>query len=454
MEEQGANQLAENVREEIIAAVKAAGVVGAGGAGFPTHVKINASVDTILVNGAECEPLLRAHQQLMASESQAMLLGLRAVMVATGAQKAYVGLKHKYGPAIESLTKTLADMNEKNVELAYLPDIYPAGDEQVLVREITGRIVPEGGIPLQVGVVVANVETLINVAKALQGEGVIEKYVTIGGAVAKPITIKAPVGMSVKEALAMAGGPTTGPYAIIDGGPMMGKLIEEDAPITKTTGGLLVLPESHSIIRGRRLSWEHVLNRSRAVCCNCRACTDVCPRNLLGHGLEPHRIMQAIGHSNSEQPDILQRAMLCSECGACEVFGCTMGLSPRLVNGHLKKEFAKQKVRNPYHEAPCAVRGGREYRMIPTKRLVARLGLSQYDVKAPLLAEMPQVRSVKLLLSQHIGAPAKPIVAVGDSVSKGQLVAEIPEGAGLGANVHASIAGKVVSIDGAIVIQA
>ena len=164
MEEQGANQLAENVREEIIAAVKAAGVVGAGGAGFPTHVKINASVDTILVNGAECEPLLRAHQQLMASESQAMLLGLRAVMVATGAQKAYVGLKHKYGPAIESLTKTLADMNEKNVELAYLPDIYPAGDEQVLVREITGRIVPEGGIPLQVGVVVANVETLINVA--------------------------------------------------------------------------------------------------------------------------------------------------------------------------------------------------------------------------------------------------------------------------------------------------
>ena len=164
--------------------------------------------------------------------------------------------------------------------------------------------------------------------------------------------------------------------------------------------------------------------------------------------------MQAIGHSNSEQPDILQRAMLCSECGACEVFGCTMGLSPRLVNGYLKKEFAKQKVRNPYHEAPCAVRGGREYRMIPTKRLVARLGLSQYDVKAPLLAEMPQVRSVKLLLSQHIGAPAKPIVAVGDSVAKGQLVAEIPEGAGLGANVHASIAGKVVSIDGAIVIQA
>lgn len=130
--------MAENVREEIIAAVKAAGE-GDGGAGFPTHVKINASVDTILVNGAECEPLLRA-SAAYGQQRQAMLLGLRAVMVATGAQKAYVGLKHKYGPAIESLTKTLADMNEKNVELAYLPDIYPAGDEQVLVREITGRI--------------------------------------------------------------------------------------------------------------------------------------------------------------------------------------------------------------------------------------------------------------------------------------------------------------------------
>lgn len=443
----------KSVRDEIVAAVKAAGVVGAGGAGFPTHIKINATVDVVIANGAECEPLLRAHQHIMAAEAEKLLMGMKTVMVAVGARRGYIGLKRKYAQAVEALQQVMARMQEREIQLYFLPDIYPAGDEQVLVYEVTGRIVPEGGIPLHVGVVVANVETLVNIANAAQGVPVTHKYVTVGGAVQQPVTLKVPLGTSVQEMIALAGGATVHPYAVIDGGPMMGKLVQPENPITKTTGGILVLPAGHSIIVGKTSPWQHLANRAKAVCCNCVACTDVCPRNLLGHGLEPHRIMQALGHGAVDGSGILSKAFLCSECGACETFGCSMGLSPRLVNAHLKRELVKAGLKNPHHEKPQSVKTNREYRMIPTKRLTARLGISQYDVKAPLKMDEIEVKQVRLPLSQHIGAPAKPVVKVGDLVARGDLVAAIPEGAGVGANLHASITGKITGIEGFITIE-
>ena len=210
------------MRDEILAAVKGAGVVGAGGAGFPTHIKIDAKVDIVIANGAECEPLLRAHQLIMASESMKMVLGMKTVMLATGAKRGYIGLKRKYTDAITNLQTAIQAIGGNEIELFFLPDIYPAGDEHVLVHEVTGRIVPEGGIPLHVGIVVANVETLVNVANALEGKPVTDKYVTVGGAVRKPITVKVPIGMKVEELIALAGGALVTPYAVIDGGPMVG----------------------------------------------------------------------------------------------------------------------------------------------------------------------------------------------------------------------------------------
>ena len=371
------------MRDEIVAAVKGAGVVGAGGAGFPTHIKIDAKVDIVIANGAECEPLLRAHQLIMASESTKVVLGLKTVMLATGARRGYIGLKHKYKDAVTQLQIAIKAIGGQDIELFFLPDIYPAGDEHVLVHEVTGRIVPEGGIPLHVGIVVANVETLINIANALEGTPVTDKYVTIGGAVGKPVTLKVPIGMKIEELITLAGGPLVKPYAVIDGGPMMGKLIAADAPVTKTTGGILVLPMDHSLVTQRNTTWQMIVNRAKAVCCNCLACSEACPRNLLGHSLEPHRIMQAIGHGKPDS-EVLSQALLCSECGACDTFACTMGLSPRRVNSELKKQFAKAGIKNTHHNKPEAVRSHRGYHLIPTKRLTARLGLSQYDVKAPL----------------------------------------------------------------------
>jgi Na+-translocating ferredoxin:NAD+ oxidoreductase RnfC subunit len=441
------------MRDEIVAAVKAAGVVGAGGAGFPTHVKINASVESVIVNGAECEPLLRAHQHIMAAESSKLVLGLKTVMLATGAKQGFIGLKRKYEEAANNLQAAIKQMGEQEIKLFFLPDIYPAGDEQVLVHEVTGRIVPEGGIPLHVGVVVVNVETLINIANALEGKPVTDKYVTVGGAVAHPITIKVPIGMKVQELIALAGGSLVNPYAVIDGGPMMGKLISQDAPVTKTTGGILVLPMDHSLITQKNTTWQMIANRAKAVCCNCLACTDVCPRHLLGHSLEPHRIMQAIGKGQVGESAIFSRALLCSECGACDTFGCSMGLSPRRVNAELKKQLGKAGIKNPHNNKPQQVLSTRVNRLIPTKRLTARLGISQYDVKAPLSTKELVVQEVILPLAQHIGAPAKALVKVGDKVTKGDLIGAIPEGA-MGANLHASISGEIFKVDTSVGIRA
>lgn len=442
------------MREEIVAAVKQAGVVGAGGAGFPTHIKINANADVVIANGAECEPLLRAHQYIMAAESRKLVAGISAVMAATGARRGYIGLKRKYEEAVDRLQATLKQMNVPDIELFFLPDFYPAGDEQVLVHEVTGRIVPEGGIPLHVGVVVVNVETLVNVARALEGHAVTEKYVTVTGAVQSPRTLKVPVGMLVADMIRLAGEPTVPKSVIIDGGPMMGKITTAEAPVTKTTGGIIVLPGDHPLVMSKNTPWSMIANRAKAVCCNCMACTDTCPRHMLGHRLQPHRIMQAIGGGQYNAADIIATAFLCSECGACDTYGCTMGLSPRRVNAELKRQMAGAGVKNPFNAKPQCPHPRREYSRIPTKRLVARLGLAQYDVKAPLVPEPIRAEEVRLLLSQHIGAPAKPVVTVGVMVNRGEVIAVTPEGAAVGANVHASISGQVFAVDKWIGIRA
>ena len=330
------------MNEDILRKVKEAGVVGAGGAGFPTYAKLSAGVDTIVVNGAECEPLLRVDQQLMESMTDKMIRGLEAVMEATGAKEGVVATKAKYKGGIAALKKKLPG---KSSRVHLLDDFYPAGDEQVTVYEVTGRVVPQGGIPLRVGCVVVNVETLLNVADAMEGKPLTHKYLTITGEVASPCTVRLPVGTPVMEALKLAGGKNTEDLRVIDGGPMMGKLIGDlQQPITKTTKGLIVLPADHPVIRKRTQSCEKIIRQAKSACIQCRYCTDLCPRFLLGHNLEPHRIMRAIRNVEAA-PDVLKMAFTCTECGICEQYACFMGLSPRTVNAMLKGQRFNEMLR-------------------------------------------------------------------------------------------------------------
>lgn len=429
--------------ENFIQMVKASGVVGAGGAGFPTHMKLDAKAEYVLVNGAECEPLLRVDQQLMASETEKILFALNACVEHVGAKQGILGIKEKYHEATEAIESLLPKYPKLSIQL--LDNVYPAGDEQYIVYELTGKVVPEGGIPLMVGSVVVNVETLLNLYGALKHqEPVVEKYLTITGAVKNPMTVKVPVGVSVQSIIDMAGGATVSDFKVIDGGPMMGKVLRSvDEPVKKTSKGYIVLPSSHALIQNKEKSVERVLVEAKTACCHCDLCTDLCPRYLQGHKLHPSKLMRIAGYGSlGDKHASLDEAFLCCECGLCEQ-ACVMNLQPWKVNIYLKGELSKMGVKNSNKREITEVHPFRKFRGFPVKKLVYRLELDTYESKAPFTSLQPDFDRVKLLSRQHIGKPSDCQVNVGDQVTKGQLIFAVGDGA-MGANIHSSINGTVV----------
>jgi Na+-translocating ferredoxin:NAD+ oxidoreductase RnfC subunit len=442
------------MKRDIAYKVRAAGVVGAGGAGFPTHVKLEAEVDRVLGNGASCEPLLASDPYLMEHETGYVLKGLAHVMNATGAPKGSVCIKGKQTSAVRALKETLRDGEFPGVDLVELGDFYPAGDEQVLVYDVLKRVVPEGGIPLQVGAVVSNVESLLNVARAVEREEpVTERYLTVCGEVARPLVLKVPVGTRVEDVLRLAGGVTTTPHQVLLGGPMMGKAVDDPStPVTKTTSGVIVLPADHNVIVGKTGDPDRVRRITKMVCCQCTRCTDLCPRRLLGHSLEPHKIMRQLGAAGEPSPDVMADALICSECGICEKYACPMMISPREVNAQIKRELLGDGVRRSPRREDYRPSSFRDVRKIPTGRLMDRLQIRRYDVHPEFFTGPVDVAGVSIALSQHIGTPAVPVVKAGDRVKRGDLIGDIPEGS-LGAAVHASIDGTVTGVDDAVHIK-
>lgn len=422
--------------------VQQAGIVGAGGAGFPTHVKLNAEAEIYLVNGAECEPLLKVDQQLAVRQAELLIRGLQYAMKATGAIEGIIALKAKYHEAIAALEPLLPN----TIRLHILEDIYPAGDEVITIWLATGRRVPPAALPLSVGVVVNNVQTLINVARAVEEEApVTERTLTVNGMVKQPITVTVPIGITLGEVLALAGNPTIDNPAYINGGPMMGALVESlDEPVTKTTGGLLVLPDDHLLIRRRTQSMQSVVSMARTVCEQCCLCTELCPRHLIGHELPPHLIVRAVNYQKADEASILLSALTCSECGICEAYACPVDISPMRLNKALKQKFREEGGRYEGELRPADPMA--RYRLLPVKRLITRLDLDKVNHKAPWLDSSWQPIKVTLPVKQHIGAPAKAVVQVGDKVIKGQLLAAMAEGQ-LGVPLHASIDGFIKSID-------
>ncbi|WP_196005717.1 cobalamin reductase PduS [Citrobacter freundii] len=428
---------AQTIRER----VRAAGVVGAGGAGFPAHVKLQAQVDTFLVNAAECEPMLKVDQQLMAVQAERLIHGVQYAMTATGASSGIIALKEKYQEAINALTPLLP----AGIRLHILPDVYPAGDEVLTIWMATGRRVPPAALPVSVGVVVNNVQTVLNIARAVEQQyPVTRRTLTVNGAVASPITLTVPVGMSLRDVLALAGGATVDDPGFINGGPMMGGLITSlDTPVSKTTGGLLILPKSHALIQRRMQDERTVLSVAKTVCEQCRLCTDLCPRHLIGHELSPHLLVRAVNYQQAATPQLLLTALTCSECNVCESVACPVGISPMRINRMLKREL---RALNHRYEGPLNPEDEMaKYRLIPVKHLITKLGLSDWYHDAPLAETDYSTDKTTLLLRQHIGASAIPCVEQGECVVRGQCVADVPSGA-LGAPVHASIDGIVSEI--------
>jgi Na+-translocating ferredoxin:NAD+ oxidoreductase RnfC subunit len=270
----------------LVEQVRAAGVVGADGGGFPTHVKPAAKADTLIANGAECEPLLHKDAVVMERDAVAMVRGMRLAMDALGASTGIVGIKAKNAHAVEAVE---AACRGTPVRVHLLGDYHPAGDEYDLVYTTTGRLIPPTGIPLQVGAVVCNVETFANIAAAAEGRPVITKMLTIAGAVREPKTLTVPIGTSLRDCLAAAGGAMVADPVLCIGGMLMGETTDNlDHPVTKTTGGVIVLARDHHVIVRKLRPPAVQSDIGKSACDQCLYCTEYCPRYLLGYAVEPH----------------------------------------------------------------------------------------------------------------------------------------------------------------------
>lgn len=429
---------------DVIEAIRSAGVVGAGGAGFPTHVKLNVNAGCVILNGAECEPLLKVDQLSMARNPERVVKGLELAMEAARAPEGVIATKAHYEEAVEALRRAIA--GKPHLRLHLMESYYPSGDEKNILYEVLGRVVPTGKLPIDAGCVVVNAGTALNIEAASKGIPVTDRSLTVSGDVPEPLTVTVPLGVRLRDALALSGfqGNETD-YALIVGGPCMGFLQEDwDAPVIKTTGGILVLKRTHPQIRLRAITVEQQARLARAICCQCSRCTQMCPRHAMGLPVEPHKAMRAISTGNALLLGDAAGVLACSSCGLCTNFACEMGLTPSVVMAMLKQELGKAGVR-PVPEETIVPEPWMSMKAVPVQRLVARMHLTAFDRPAPWSDRTVEPERVKLPLKQHAGAPAVPVVRAGDRVEKGQWIARIPDKA-LGANLHASIGGRVAEV--------
>ena len=425
-------------------AMREAGIVGAGGAGFPSYAKLNNTADTIILNCAECEPLLKLHRQVMRDYASEIMTALEEIAEALDVKKVIIAIKGSYKEAIDSIKSKIGAF--KHIEIGLLPETYPAGDEVVTIYETTGRVVPPGSIPIAVGCIVYNVETILNVYNALKkSKPVTTKFVTVAGEVKNPVTVEVPLGITVKELIELAGGVTRDDIELIGGGPMTGMLTSMSDVVTKTTNAILVIPKDNFVIKKRKAGIQADFNRAKSVCCNCRMCTDLCPRNLLGHPISPSDFMTAAVSNATDYTKPFLDTLYCSSCGVCEMFACFQGLSPRTLIAMYKSGLRKNGIARGAVVEAAPVAPDRKYRAVSKHRLTTRLGLEPYDVAAPLVPVNKEFSSVKIMLSQHIGAPCAALVKAGDKVSAGDVIAKTPEG-NLGVALHASINGTVSEV--------
>lgn len=437
--------------EELSKILRECGIVGSGGAGFPAYAKLNTQADTVILNCAECEPLFQVDRQLLAQYASEIIGALSLVAETLNAERAIVAVKPSYRDAIDAIMPVLAAFPK--VSVSYLPEIYPAGDEVVLTYETTGRVVKPGQIPISVGVIVYNVETMLNIHRAIaDGVPVTHKYVMVAGEVLSPSVLAVPIGMSAKELVTLCGGATVEQPAYLIGGPMTGRIASPHTLITKTIGAVILLPQDHYIVQRKTVKANIGIKRAMSACCSCRMCTDLCSRNLLGHPIHPQAFMHGISQNKVFDSKPFLDTFYCSQCGLCEMYSCMQGLSPATIIREYRNGLRQNGVMPDKETAEFSgVSDKRPYRTVPVSRLTRRLGLSRYNKPAPLDERVLNPKRLTVALSQSIGAPAVPLVKKGDAVTASSVIASAPENA-LGVALHAPTNGTVLAVDNGYIL--
>jgi Na+-translocating ferredoxin:NAD+ oxidoreductase RnfC subunit len=418
-----------------IETIAASGIVGAGGAGFPTHVKLSGRPEILIINAAECEPLLHKDGEIIKRFTREFVEGCVAAAKLCGASRVIIGIKKKYRETIEILKTALLE----GIQISQLDDFYPAGDEATLVYKVTGRVVQPGSLPISCGCTVVNVETALNIARAVP---VTHKYLTIAGEVTEPVTLHVPIGMSIRDVLSYVK-ITAANHAIILNGVMMGTVDDNaTAVITKRSGGIIILPHDHYVVRTLRRSnsQKTVEFLANAACDQCSYCTELCPRFLLGHPVRPELAMrnrQFAGGASGNPGSIY-----CCECNLCTLFSCPEHLDPRGAC-RIEKTALKGSGRTWQGNKTTAHPMG-AYRAVPMIRLKQRIGIALYNDHAPLKEIDLHPAKVIIPMQQHVGAPAVASVTVGQKVHVGDCIAKAS--GTVSANIHASINGTVTAV--------
>jgi len=425
--------------------IQSFGIIGAGGAGFPTHVKLNSNPDTIIMNAAECEPLLHKDMQILRNHGDEVLEGFKIAMQLTGAREGIIGIKDKHHEEIELLESRVSG----NCRVQPIDDVYPAGDEVTLIYMTTGRIVPPGALPLSVGCVVQNVETLYNIGA---NKPVVSKFISVAGAVEEPATVEVPVGTSYAEVLSHFK-ITADEYVVRSGGLMMGVLEQDlNTVVSKRTSALIVLPADHyCVTMYRRFSTDHAVDIiAKAGCDQCSFCTELCPRYLLGHPVRPELAMRNRMFTREDLPLTNPGNLSCCECNLCTMYACPEGLDPKGAT-LIDKRLAKSQKTTWSGERP-AIHPMFEYRKVPVKKLKQRLDVTMFRDEGPLKQLNIHPNLVRVPLHQHSGTPARPVVKEGDRVKKYEMIGNASSK--ISCTVHASIDGIVRKItDDEIIIE-
>lgn len=434
---------------ELKQVMKDAGLVGDGGAGFPSYAKLAEGADTLLINGSECEPLLYTDYMLIKRELPMILAGIQSVIWSLGIKRALFCVKEH---TAKRLSLSDGDSLGANIFVKVMPNVYPIGDEISLIYQATGRLIRPGNLPISKGVLVYNVETMYNLGRAVKYfEPVTMKWLTVGGDVKEPRVVRVPIGTPIADLFERLGVEVDEDHAVIDGGPSMGKVINHNiAEVGKTTKALIVLPKNVRAVESKMANKRVALARAETACCQCMRCTEMCPRFLLGYPLEPHRMVRTAMGAAKVMPEMILNATLCCGCGICENLACSQGISPRAVINNFKEVLAKNKMRYVATE-DVEAREERPFRMIPSDKWASDLGVARFDRVAVWGGEIRDFDRVELALGRYIGIPSTPSVKDGAIVGVGDIVAAAS--AGLSIPQHASIHGRVTVTDKKIIID-
>lgn len=297
-------------REEILGIIRDAGIVGMGGAGFPAHVKLSPApdkkIDSIILNGAECEPFLTSDYRVMLEDPQRIINGMQILLHLFPEAKGYIGIENNKPKAQQSIQEYIQQHQIPNVQVVPLLTKYPQGGEKMLIKAVIGREVPSGGLPADVGAIVHNIDTVVAISRAVtQGRPLMRRIVTVAGsAIRNPGNFRVRIGTSLQELVEAAGGFVETPRKMIHGGPMMGSsLISLDAPVVKGTSALLFFTEKDSQVA------------EESPCIRCGKCLKACPMFLV-----PYELNQYVLRRDWDG-FAAHGGMDCIECGSC-AFAC------------------------------------------------------------------------------------------------------------------------------------